>query len=392
MRTKSLGWRLAHAISGRIRLSYVVDFALFAKAGWPSPLESAVADNEHVAVSARALFLTTEKMEGANVSFDLPGRWRAAAPWPSNAFVKGSYRASSNQDLTDNFIIFSTLPADVVTASGFKMQITAMGHWKPLKPLIRSALQTIVSREVAMMGYHQHEAYNVVLVPLQDTGGEAYRQSFVYAFKDPTEDNRGTWANTMAHEIFHYWNYARLQGEDYASTQWFQEGFTEYVANLTVVGGGIITPEAFLGKLGTHVANYRRLKTTLEAIGTHKGPPLYSAGALVAFTFDVMIRKATAGRSDIGAFFRNLWQYTHAGDRKYAWPDLEASLRGTADCDWQGFYARHIRGNDPLPIERAFHDAGLLLRAASDGSPIVVVDPSADEARTGLWAHLISGK
>ena len=387
---KDKGWRLAHALSGRIRLNYVVDYTIFARSGWTSPLESAVADEEHVAVCARALFPTTDRMDGADVSFDIPKRWHAAPPWPTSPIVRGAYRASSNIDLTDNFVVLSTRAADVVTAGGFRMQITAMGHWRPLRPLVRRTLQAIVSREVALMNYSRRESYNVVLVPTQDTGGEAYRQSFIYAFQSPNEANRATWANTMAHEIFHYWNYARLQGADYASTQWFQEGFTEYVANLTMVGSGIVTPKAFLEKLSNHVSNYHKLTTTLEAIGTHKGPPLYSAGALVAFSFDVMIRKASAGGRGIGAFFRNLWRYTDSGARKYAWADIEAALRGTANLDWQGFYARHIRGHEPLPLDAIFREAGLRLEEASDGSPLVAVNPSASRAEKAVWSELVA--
>jgi len=391
VRAKDQGWQLAQVISGRVRLTYIVDFALFAKAGWPSPLESAIADGDTAAVCARALFVTTAAMSGADVRIEPPARWRVAAPWPASTAVHGAYRAATTTDLTDNFIAFSTRPADVVTAAGFQLQITAMGHWRPLRPLIRRALRAIVTREVALMNYQQRDSYNVVLVPMPDTGGEAYRQSFVYAFKDPTPANRAIWLNTMAHEIFHYWNYARLQGADYASTQWFQEGFTEYVANWTLVGSGLVSPQVFLDKLATHVANARKLTTTLEAIGTRKGPPLYSAGALVAFSFDIMIRRATAGRRNLGDFFRNLWRYTGAGTRKYAWADIEAALRGTANADWQGFYARHIRGREPLPLDSVFDAAGLRLGHGPDGAPLVTLDPAANRAAKALWANLVSG-
>lgn len=386
---KDQGWRLAQPVTGRVRLSYVVDFAIFAKAKWPSPLESAVADGDTAAVCARALFITTAAMTGAEVSIDAPARWKIAAPWPASSASPGAYRAATATDLTDNFIAISTRAADVVTAAGFRLQVTAMGHWRPLRPMIRRALQAIIAREVAFMGYQQRESYNVILVPMSDTGGEAYRQSFVYAFTDPTPANRTVWLNTMAHEIFHYWNYARLQGADYASTQWFQEGFTEYVANLTMVGSGLVAPQIFLDKLATHVANARKLTTTLEAIGTHKGPPLYSAGALVAFSFDVMIRRASNSRRNLGDFFRNLWRYTGAGARKYAWADIEAALRGTADADWQDFYARHIRAHDPLPLAAIFAEAGLKLRARADGTPLVTFDPAAKPTAKAVWASLI---
>lgn len=386
-RVRGAGWRLARPCTGRLDLTYIVDFSLFAAASWPSPLESAVADDEHISVSARPLFLTTDILTAAEIGFDTPHGWDPVAPWPAQPGLRRSYRAASVADLTDNMLVFSTVQPDVVSASGFRIQITTMGHWKPLRPLVRRTLQTIISREVALMGDGRREVYNVVLAPSADTGGNAYRQSFVYVFDNPSAENIGVWGNTMAHEIFHYWNYARLRGADYASTQWFQEGFTEYIANLVTVAGGIVTPAAFLAKLGGHVANARRLTTTLEAIGTHKGPPLYSAGALVAFSFDVMIRQATRGRRDIGTFFRNLWRSTNSGARPYAWIDIEAALREAAALDWQAFYLAHIRGSAPLPLDRSLSLAGLRLDGAG---PQVVANPGASPEARAVWASLIA--
>ena len=200
-------------------------------------------------------------------------------PWMRRSSAAHGYVVRSAEDLTDNLLVFSTVAPDVVKAAGFTLQITAMGHWEPLRPLIRRVLGTVITREVNLMRYEERETYNVVLVPIDDEGGEAYRQSFAYCHAHPSNQDRAKWANTLAHEIFHYWNYARLRGSDYASTQWFQEGFTEYVANLTLVSGRIVDPDTFLAKLGEHVNNYRRLTTTLEAIGTKKGTAALQRGS-----------------------------------------------------------------------------------------------------------------
>lgn len=385
------GWRLKRAIDGRVRLRYLVDFAVFEAAGWSSPRESAIVDEQCVAVCARGLFLFTDRTSAARISIGSPPSWRAVAPWPRQRQA-GNYHARALADLTDNFLVFSRENPDIAVVAGFRLQVTAMGHWRPLRPFIRNALQTIVTREVALMGFEGTEAYNVVLMPTKERGGESYRQSFAFAFDNPTPANVGQWANTIAHELFHYWNAARLQGADYASTQWFQEGFTEYVANLVLVTGRIVTPDAFLARLGSHIANARKLTTTLENIGTRKGPPLYSAGALVAFCFDVMLRGASDGRQDIGSFFRNFWRLTAAGERKYTWPDIGAALAATAPGDWRGFYLRHIRGNEPLPLEQAFRQAGLALAEGANGAPLVSIDESAPKPARRLFHGLVTGE
>lgn len=389
------GWRVqAPPAGGRIALRYEVDLGVFEAAGWSSPLESAVADRDSLMVCGRALFITAPGVRRAHVGFSLAQDWRAIAPWPGPATAplpfSGMHAVASPEDLTDNLLVFSRTTADtaIATAAGFTLQITAMGHWAPLRSLIRDSLTKIIARETALTGWKRPETYNVVLIPTVDRGGEAYRQSFAYCFPDPTAANRAEWANTLAHEIFHYWNYARLKGADYASTQWFQEGFTEYAANLTLVQAGITTPEQFVAKLDGHLANARKLTTTLENIGTRKGPPLYSAGALTAFCFDVMLRHASHGRRDIGDLFRGLLKATGEGARPYAWIDIRAALAAAAPGeDWEGFYQRHIRGAEPLPLARVLPMAGLMLSGDR-----IVGDIRASVAARALWAHLVRGR
>ena len=378
------GWRLANPPAGRLSVRYDIDLGIFAKAGWSSPLESVVADDDNLAVCGRALFVTSPASEYMPVvEFILPAPWQAVTPWLISDGVH--LFAQTLEDLTDNMLVFTRTPP-VIVKSRFRLQIAAMGHWAPLKPLIVKALTSIIQREVYLMGDRGGTAYNVVLIPTEDQGGEAYRQSFAYCFPSPSAENLPQWANTLAHEIFHYWNYARLKGADYASTQWFQEGFTEYVANITLLQGRVAGPEVFLGKLSGHVANAARLTTTMENIGTHKGPPLYSAGALVAFSFDVMIRQASGGKASLMTFFRGLWQRMEFGAKPYAWADIHACLEAAAPGDWQGFYEAHIKGSQPLPLGQVLATVGLKLTGET-----VVLDPDAPKAAKALWHGLERG-
>lgn len=373
-------WRLERPAVGRVRLSYGVDWGLFERAGWSSPLESAVSDGGTLSVHARGLFVTGDEAP-SEVVFAAPAGWRPMAPW--QGMGGGRFRVGGLAQLKDNMLAFSTRPPLVARAGGFTLQVAAMGHWRPLAGPIRDALQRIVRREVALMGWRGRDAFNVVLTPVNDSGGESYRQSIAVCFKDPSVANRPDWGNYLAHEIFHFWNGSRLSGADYPSSQWFQEGFTEYTANQTLLAEGIASPDWFLGKLSTHVANAARLETTLENIGTRKGPPLYSSGALVAFAFDVAIRRASGGRRDLGTFFRNLWRATGGAGRPYAWPDIRLALEATAAGDWEGFYQRHIRGDEDLPLARMFADGGLKLEGGK-----VSADPAEDAAARTVWSSL----
>jgi predicted metalloprotease with PDZ domain len=383
------GWQLSDSMQSRLKLSYVVDYALFAASGWSSPLESVFADDNDAIIVGRSVFVTTTQIGTIKVEIVTPEGWISVVPWPTDKASVRHYRVRSREDLINNMLVFSENKPDVVTSAGFRMQIVSMGHWQPLRPLVRQVLKTIISREVHLMHYNEKEIYNVVLIPISDQGGNAFRQSFVYCYNNPDRNNRGIWGNTLAHEIFHYWNYAILKGADYASSQWFQEGFTEYVANLVMVTGRIIDSNAFVSKLSEHVNNYRKLTTTLEDYGTQKGPPLYSAGALVAFMWDMKIRQASDGKRNIGDFFRNLMAQTESGVHKYTWIDIKAALQTTADGDWEGFYQSYIKGHEPLPLDTILSSAGLRLYKLADGSEQVGYDP-AQSVEARILFHAIT--
>lgn len=377
-------WKLNRPAAGRVTLDYTVDFGVFERASWSSPRESVVTEEATIAVSGRGIFIAGGEAP-AEVTFVLPRPWRAMVPWERRGLGGETYRVDSLTRLQDNMLGFSREAPMRVSSGGFTLQVAAMGSWRPLAGPIRDALQRIVRREVELMGWRGHDVFNVLLVPTTETGGEAYRQSLVVTFDGPTIDNRPQWANFLAHEIFHYWNASRLRGADYPSSQWFQEGFTEYAANLTLLSTGVATPDWFLGKLATHIANAARLETTMEKIGTRKGAPLYSSGALVAFSWDVAIRSASGGKRDFGHFFRNLWRMTDNAKRPYAWPDIRLALEATAAGDWEGFHARHIAGREPLPLDETLAKAGLKRVDAE-----VQINDAASPDAEAVWRSLLS--
>jgi hypothetical protein len=381
------GFRLARPVGGRVRLSFGVDLGEFERSGWPSPLESAVADGDTIMVIGRALFITGDPAPAEVEIAPRPG-WQAVMPWPGSE--RRGWRPRDPRDLDDNLLVFSRERLATVSAGGFDIRIAAMGHWRPLAPLVRRAVERIAARESAFIGHSGREPFTVVLPPASERGGAAFRQSLACMHPDPRQATLAEWAGTLAHEMFHYWNYARLSGADYASTQWFQEGFTEYVADLTLAGTRLISPAGFAARLAEHVANARRLTTTLEAIGSRKGPPLYSAGALTAFCFDTAIREATGGRKDLGAMFRALWLGTGGGTRAYGWPDIRAALEAAAADDWQGFYERHIRGSAPLPLDQALSRVGMRLGEAG-GRPVLEISANRNSQAVRLWSEMTGG-
>jgi YD repeat-containing protein len=387
------GWRLDRELAGRLVARYEVDYSALAARGWPAPRESAFADANNLVIAGRSLFLTTREVVASQVKFSLPRSWRAVTPWEPRPGAANAFAARSTQDLVENLVVLTRSAPDEVTAGRFRLLVASMGHWQPVRPEVRETLGALVQRFVRLMEFKERESYLVVLLPVMDSGGEAFRRSFALTVDTPpSRANRSQWGNTIGHEIFHFWNGWRLRGADYATSQWFQEGFTEYVANVSMAEAGLIGPDDLRRKLAEHVRNARRLTTSLEGSGTHKGPPLYSAGALVAFSWDVLIRDASHGKRDLGDFLRALWRQTEGGQRTYEWKDIQAALNATAARDWDAFHRAHIQGTDPLPLNEILPLAGLRLAEAGDGSPLVELDPVAPAPARSLWQALATAE
>jgi predicted metalloprotease with PDZ domain len=382
------GWTLSRPAAGPLTLSYEVDYAPLAARDWPAPREAACADASHLIIIGRALFIVTNAQETSEVRFVLPDGWTPVLPWPARDGARQTAMVASSDDLQENLLAFVKGTPDVLSAGGFHLRVVVMGHWRPAREDVLRVLDVATQRLVDFIGFTGRGDYLVVLLPQLDRGGESFRASFAMNYAQaPGASNRADWGNTVAHEVFHYWNGWRLVGADYAATQWFQEGFTEYAANLALVSGELVTPAQFRDRLGRHVTQYRQLATPLDAPGTRKGPPLYSGGALVAFVWDIQLRDATGGQSGIGDVLRILLHDTDNGARPYAWPDILAALKSLdPNDDWDGFYNRYIHAQEPLPLDDAFARVGLKIVADRDGTAVVTDAADASQGARALFA------
>jgi predicted metalloprotease with PDZ domain len=396
------GWELIEPHKGRLKLAYQVDYSIPAAAGWPAPRETAFRDETHFLFVGRSAFITTTVTKASTVSFSLPAKWRAVAPW--RAINPATFTVAKTSDLIENLIVFTNAATDRITAGGFNVSVTAMGHWQAVRPEIAALLRKVIPRYVKMFGGggdQRRENYSVILLPVLDTGGESYRGSFAFNVpKAPSKETLDEWGHTIAHEIFHYWNGWRMAGAGYAATQWFQEGFTDYAADLAMLSAGhgsegatgMVGPGQFRRRIGLQIAKYRKLKTPLALPGTHKGPPLYGGGALVALCWDIQIRHATAGKHNIGDVFTALWLRTKNGEKDYDWTDIKAALETAAPLDWESFYRRYIEGTEKLPLDEVLPLAGLKLARAADGTEEVEIDANASPEAKSIWLAMTEGK
>jgi predicted metalloprotease with PDZ domain len=351
------GWRLPNTCRGVLDVEYDVDYSVLQELGWPGHREGAFRDSESLSLIGRSLFVTRASSMPARVSFTLPKGWQVAAPWPRQR--SASFRVKSSKDLVDNLIAFSTRPFQRVSTGAFDVQILSLGSWRADRRQITRVVRAAMDRYAASMPIGVRQPYLLVLHPQSDSGGESFRASF--AMNRGNGEPTGVWQTRIAHELFHSWNGWRLKGSDYAAVQWFQEGFTEYMANTTLRRAAISSRQSFHQAFATHMANAARLQTPLDTPGSRKGPPLYSAGALVALDWDARIRRSTGSRKTLDDFFQNLWRRSARGKQLYGWPDIRASLYSVApEQDWDLLHKDYVAGKERFSAEDIARDIDVI--------------------------------
>lgn len=382
------GWTLESPSPAPVEVDYEVDASVLAAAGWPAPRESIHADAGHLVIAGRALFVTADGQGASRIEIEPPAGWHVAAPWAPS---RGGFSAASIDELEDNLLALSREAPLHVDAGRFDVSVVAIGWNAPALAALRHVIAAAAPRYARTMPPAAESNYVVAVLPQREHGGESFRNSFAMNVEQaPTPAGVDTWGNMVAHEIFHYWNGWRLTGRDYASTQWFQEGFTEYTANRTLLQARLVGDDDFLRMLSKRLQDARKLQTPLDAPGTHKGPPLYGAGALVAFCWDARLH---AKRRGIGDLFASLWKRTRKGAEPYDWTTIRASLQALdASADWQSFHDRYIAGREPPPLQDALEALGLRLDpSAPADAPRIEFDPHADRAAKARWRTFARG-
>ncbi|MBV9217250.1 MAG: hypothetical protein JO053_13865, partial [Acidobacteria bacterium] len=389
-RNGDAGWKLASPHKGSIHLRYRVDLSALAAANWPAPREAAFGDSSHFIFVGRSTFITSAAIRKTRVAFSLPSGWHAEAPWQRSG---QAFETGSAPDLVENLIVLTSEKTESLKAGFFSVAVTPLGRWRDARADVFAILKGVIPKYVALFGARSPEEYSIVLLPQLDHGGEAYRASFAYNYENvPTSANRLEWGHTIAHEIFHYWNGYRLAGADYPSSQWFQEGFTDYMADVAMASAGLENERQFLERIDYQMDRYSRLTTPLAQPGTHKGPPLYGGGSLVALCWDIQIRHTTGGKRSIRDLWPLLWRRTNSGTKPYTWDDIRAALTELAPLDWNAFYLRYVDGSEKLPLDDTLRLAGLTIVTAPNGIRHVAIDPEANEPRVRLRKQLVSGK
>jgi hypothetical protein len=271
-----------------------------------------IADDRGVLMLADLLPLEVRSL---SATFVLPEGWTVESSFPRDA--NGRYEVAEAEKAV--FCIGRALRKSSTTVQGMPLDIVLSGNW-PFKERDASDRATkVMEKYLALTGFRLRDKSVIVIAPLPITDPNTSwkaetRGSTVVLLINPGSGFK-FWKSQLTviftHEVLHLWvpNSLKLEG-DY---DWFFEGFTMYTALRTALDLGVIDFKEYLATLGRVYDQYRIHPDTLSLIEeserrwANSGSPVYLKGMLVAFLYDLMIRKESVGRRTLADSYRDLF-------------------------------------------------------------------------------------
>jgi predicted metalloprotease with PDZ domain len=360
-------WRVGNGFQGRARLSYRVDLS-FAKTKWDAGNEQAAFyDGRALFAASRVFFIVPDVKADSEVRFDIPADAKLAVPWKPLADKKSF--EMSGEDLLYNTLVVGDFGGFRAREGNFEFTVALLGKAREAEPLVSKALSKYSRMYNEIFSETPPVSYLMTLFYADAEDGESYNQSAAFTSPPPmTEENMIMWGNTLGHELFHHWCGGQISGEIYSESQWFQEGFTEYYANLAMMREQLMPERFFIWKAENILGKYIYFRTapqfaevSIKNAGEKKTTyrfGVYDGGWAIAFALDVTIREKTAGRKNLDDFMRRMYQKFGLTKTKYKYADLVATASETAESDLSDFFKRYVEGTETLPVASLLEKVG----------------------------------
>lgn len=297
----------------------------------------------------------------SSISPDKQGRYEVLEPEKAVFILGNSLRKTSN------------------TADRTNLELVVSGAWPFKDDKVFDAATQVMKHYTALTGFRLPGKSLIAIAPFP-LGGSKWkaetRGSTVILLFDP-DVHFDTWIGQLkvifTHEMLHLWvpNSLQLEG-DY---DWFFEGFTLYVALRTALELRVINFKGFLETLAGAYDAYISHPDDLSLIHasetrwTSGFNQVYVKGMLVAFLYDLKLRKESGATATLADRYRELF-----GDRVAAHANGNEAIIGLLDAApaMNGFGKLYVENNTKLEFEQLLPAYGLTLDSSGKKSQLRV--------------------
>ena len=259
--------------------------------------------------------LLPEQTTGALINFSLPAGWTVQSSDTTDQH--GNYlRLDTEQSI---FLVGRSPRRQSKRVGNVWFSSVVDGKWSFKDETVLKVAEDVLEKYLTLTGFRLGGPSAVLIAPLPVAVGSVKwraetRGSTVVLLMDP-HAKIGNWAGQLGviftHELLHLWvpNALRLKG-DY---DWFFEGFTLYTALVTALQLKFIDLDEYLATLGRVYDSYLSradgvsLLDASERRWTTGNATVYDKGMLVAFLYDLEIRKNSRGKKWLGSLYSELF-------------------------------------------------------------------------------------
>lgn len=261
--------------------------------------------------------LLPEQTAEVLIKFSLPAGWTSQAT--DDHDQHGSYLLTEAEH--GIFLVGRSLRKQAKKMDGVWFWFASVldGKWTFKDDTVLKVGSEVMQKYLTLTGFKLPRRAAVLLAPLPVTTGSVKwraetRGSTVLLLMDP-QAKIGNWEGQLGviftHELLHLWvpNALRLQGE----YDWFFEGFTLYTALVTALELKYIDFDEYVATLGRVYDSYLSREDGVSLIDaaerrwTTGNSAVYDKGMLVAFLYDLAIRRDSGGKKWLGSVYKDLF-------------------------------------------------------------------------------------
>jgi len=312
--------------------------------------------------------LLPQWLPGVEVEFSLPAGWTAQSVY--EVVKDGKYNVLRPEETV--FLIGRTLRKQGKRVAGGAFNFVVDGSWPFKDEVVLKAATKVLEEYYALTRFPLQLKPVVLLAPLPVATGSVKwraetRGATVVLLMDP-QAKIANWAGQLGiiftHELLHLWvPHSLLLEGDY---DWFFEGFTLYTALVTALKLKFINLKEYLATLQRVYDAYLSRADELSLIDaserrwTSGSSAVYDKGMLVAFLYDLAIKRDSRGKMWLGSLYPKVFA-TGAGEPANGNEVIIQLLSSTpAGAELAKNY---IKGQQELDLKPLFADQKQLLKS-----------------------------
>ncbi|MFD2514928.1 M1 family aminopeptidase [Pontibacter locisalis] len=336
-----------------IHLSYNVNIR-HEQSKWPFGYkEAAYINDEMLMATGNALFLTRLDVDSATVNFQLKQPYKVANAWKQTA--PATYVANGAEELVWTVLAIGNFNLSEIQTGKTKILLAYSNDLSASKKTIESTIRKAVEKYEAIYGSSpskQPSAPDKYLYVMNvDTsyvgGGAAFTNSISILLNatpaHTTKAGTTSWHHILIHEIGHLWNGRSLKTDE--STDWFNEGFTDYLAYKVEHELGLMNKGEWKEIISQKQLGYSKAreknKASLASAGKDKGSNydiVYSGGLQFAHKLDTEIKEATNNKKGISDFMKNMFAAYASREQAVKNEEIKAIAEQTCSCDLSSLF------------------------------------------------------